>query len=48
MLNTSGETLLAQLHGQGELREIPLESDLPGSLRKEGNQHMRQIAPLSL
>lgn len=45
VLNTSSEALLAQLHAEGELREIPLQPDLPGSLQKKEICYVRQIAP---
>lgn len=45
MINTSSETLLAHLKSEGELREIALDSELPGLLIKGEGQYMRQIAP---
>jgi len=45
VMNTSGETLSACFDAGRELREIPLEPDLPGLLRKEGDQYVRQMAP---
>jgi hypothetical protein len=45
VMNTSYETVLAQFKTEGELREAPLDANLPGFLRKEGGQYVRSLAP---
>jgi hypothetical protein len=45
VLNTSSEALQAEFDAVGELREIPLQPDLPALLRKEGTRYVRQFAP---
>ncbi len=45
VLNTGSEALLVEFDAESELREIPLQPDLPVSLRKEGNRYLRLIAP---
>jgi hypothetical protein len=45
VLSTSGEALQVQFNAGEDLREIPLQPDLPISLRKEGTGYVRLIAP---
>jgi hypothetical protein len=45
VLNTGDETLSAKFRSQGELREVPLEADLPAPLYKEGDRYLRTISP---
>jgi hypothetical protein len=45
VLNTGSEALLAEFDAAGELREIPLQPDLPALLRKERARYVRQMAP---
>ena len=45
LLNTSGETILAQFRCDEGLEEIPLTQDLPPMLRKEGEGYARPILP---
>jgi len=45
VLNTGIKALQAEFSAGGELHEIPLQPDLPGSLRKEGARYLRGMAP---
>jgi hypothetical protein len=45
VLNTGKEPVLAEFSSEGKLREIPFKDELPGDLRKEGDQYFREILP---
>ena len=45
VLNTSGETLMAELDGGGELVEIPLQDNQPASLQRVDDKTIRTVYP---